>query len=299
MDYSVEQIATFIGGHAVLLFGCGLTLMLAITAALWWAVKRYGEKLWQCAANYWLRLVETPLFGALRRRVPVRVASWLHPLRPGGYLGLHAAIGFPVVLLAVLMFAGLADEIAAGEDLDLFDQALTAALQQALAADALQFFWIITHLGDVITLTVLGAAICLLLLLRGHWLLAAGWSLALAGNGILNKALKGLFQRVRPLHEHGLVLEQGWSFPSGHSSGALVAYGMLAYVLVRLTPRVWHLPVTVAAILLILLVGCSRIFLQVHYFSDVIAGYASGAAWLAVCIAGTEIAFAHRARNAR
>ena len=72
---------------------------------------------------------------------------------------------------------------------------------------------------------------------------------------------------------------------------------MLAYLLVRITRRAWHLSIVTAALGLILLIGFSRIFLQVHYFSDVLAGYLSGAAWLAVCVAGTEIAFGHRQRR--
>jgi undecaprenyl-diphosphatase len=64
---------------------------------------------------------------------------------------------------------------------------------------------------------------------------------------------------------------------------------MLAYLLVRVVPRIWHLPIVCAAIGLILAIGFSRIFLQVHYFSDVIAGYMSGASWLVVCVGGCEV----------
>jgi membrane-associated phospholipid phosphatase len=72
---------------------------------------------------------------------------------------------------------------------------------------------------------------------------------------------------------------------------------MLAFLLLRGLPQAWHLPVVMAAVTLILLVGFSRLFLQVHFFSDVIAGYASGTAWLAVCIASTEIALAAQRRG--
>jgi undecaprenyl-diphosphatase len=92
---------------------------------------------------------------------------------------------------------------------------------------------------------------------------------------------------VRPLHDHGFIVEPGWSFPSGHAFGAMVFYGMLAYVLLRLTPR-FHRAIIAAAVLLIGMIGISRILLQVHYFSDVMAGYAAGAAWLVVCIVVAE-----------
>ena len=80
------------------------------------------------------------------------------------------------------------------------------------------------------------------------------------------------------------MLEHGFSFPSGHSSGSVVAYGMLAYLALRLLPIRWHLPGLLATVALAFTVGASRLFLGVHFASDVIAGFASGAAWLAMCI---------------
>jgi len=115
---------------------------------------------------------------------------------------------------------------------------------------------------------------------------------------LLNQTLKQIFGRVRPLQPEGFVLEQGFSFPSGHSSGSVVAYGMLAYVAVRLLPARWHLPVLLAAMALAFTVGASRMFLRVHFASDVIAGFASGAAWLAVCVTGFELARWCRQRSA-
>ena len=119
---------------------------------------------------------------------------------------------------------------------------------------------------------------------------------ALGGNALLNPLLKRVFERVRPMHEHGLVTELGWSFPSGHTSSATVAYGMLAYVALRTLPAVWHVPALLAAAALAFTVGCSRVFLQVHFASDVLAGFASGAAWLTVCIVSVELARAYRRR---
>ena len=111
----------------------------------------------------------------------------------------------------------------------------------------------------------------------------------MGGNGLLNTVLKNVFERVRPAHGNGMVSELGWSFPSGHASGATVAYGMLAYIAVRTLPAVWHLPVVLTAAALAFTVGCSRIFLQVHFASDVAAGFAFGTAWLAVCIGSVEL----------
>ena len=101
--------------------------------------------------------------------------------------------------------------------------------------------------------------------------------IAIGGNAILNRTLKAEFERVRPLHADGHVLADGWSLPSGHSSGALVAYGMLAYVLIRLAPGAWRMPAVLLAAAIAFATGCSRVFLQMHYATDVAAGFASGA----------------------
>ncbi len=205
-------------------------------------------------------------------------------------LAWHLGLGFCIVLATLSAFLALADEIGVDEELGRFDEALAGELSQRLQAQTLRIFGALTHLGDFWTLTALCVVVAMLLLRQGHHRLAIAWVVALAGNGLLNRALKELFQRSRPLHEHGWAHANGWSFPSGHSSGSLVAYGMLAWVLMRFTPRVLHLPLALAAIATALLVGYSRIVLQVHWFSDVLAGFMLGSAWLAVCIAGAEMA---------
>ncbi len=116
-----------------------------------------------------------------------------------------------------------------------------------------------------------------------RWVMAASWSVALLGILPINGGLKALFRRARPMHDHGFIVEPGWSFPSGHAFGAMVFYGMLAYVLLRLTPR-FHRAVIAGAVLMVGVIGVSRILLQVHYLSDVMAGYAIGAAWLVLCM---------------
>ena len=121
--------------------------------------------------------------------------------------------------------------------------------------------------------------------------------LALAGNALLNPLLKRIFERLRPLHEPGAANELGWSFPSGHTSGATVAYGMLAYVVLRTLPPAWHLPGVLGATALVFTVGSSRVFLQLHFASDVLAGFASGTAWLVVCILSVTLSGHYRGRS--
>jgi len=83
-----------------------------------------------------------------------------------------------------------------------------------------------------------------------------------------------------------------YSFPSGHAMGSLVGYGMLAYLLVISWADRWQVRVAIVSIaaLLILAIGVSRLYLGVHYFSDVVGGYAAGVLWLSAYITGLEIA---------
>ena len=103
---------------------------------------------------------------------------------------------------------------------------------------------------------------------------------AIGGGELLIIGLKALFHRPRPSE---VFAGLGYSFPSGHSFFAVTLYGMMAYWLTRATPaRRW---VWVPAVLLILAIGFSRIYLGVHYASDVLAGFCVGLPWLWACLA--------------
>ena len=198
-------------------------------------------------------------------------------------------VGSAVMLAGVLVFVWLASALTAGSPLIRFDQTISDALRAHLAPQAVQVAAVLTHLADTATLTVLCVVGTIVLLARHQRGLALVWVLAIAGNALLNPSLKWLIGRLRPLDPQGGVRVQGLSFPSGHSSGALVAYGMLAYLALRLLPKAWHGPVLVAAMVLVATVGLSRVVLRVHFASDVAAGFASGSAWLALCITCAEL----------
>lgn len=116
----------------------------------------------------------------------------------------------------------------------------------------------------------------------------------LAGGGILNQVLKRIFERVRP-DIFPVIAESGYSFPSGHAMGAICFYGILAYFaglgLKNCTMR-WLL--MAAAGVYILLIGLSRVYLGVHYPTDILAGYTAGSTWLFFCITLHRIFRKHR-----
>ncbi len=265
MSEATAAAAGWAGAHALTLF---LWLLGALLTAL--------------AAGVWG--VRVHLLPRLRRRWAPEIVV------PAG-----AIAGFAAVVAAAALFAEIAGQLAPDGTMAAADDALTTSIGRHASTATVQVFAGLTHFGDPVVLGAIGVLVALWLWRRRERALALGWVFALGGNALLNPALKRIFERVRPLHEPGLVSESSWSFPSGHTSSAAVAYGMLAYLALRLLPQPWHAPAVLGAAALAFTVGCSRIFLQVHFASNVAAGFVSGLAWLTVCIVSVELSRFRRA----
>ncbi|MGJ7487510.1 phosphatase PAP2 family protein [Variovorax sp. LT2P21] len=232
--------------------------------------------------------------GLQRRRAALAAETEARPPR----LVLSLALGFAAIVTAAALFAGIAERATPTHTLGRADQVLADGIAATLPWAALRAFSLLTHFGDRDVLVAIGVGVAVWLLWRRHTGLALGWMLALGGNAVLNPTLKNLFARARPVHEHGLAFEESYSFPSGHSSGSMVVYGMLLYLALQLLPPRWHAPAVMAAIAVILTTACSRIFLQVHFASDVAAGLLSGGTWLLVCVSSVEHARYRKRRHA-
>src|SRR5215472_2667190 len=151
----------------------------------------------------------------------------------------------------------------------------------------------VTYLGSsVIVLTVMAvaAADCVWNSRRREALMLV---VVVAGAFLLYTTIKDLVDRPRPPVPH-LANAGGASFPSGHSTQAAAIYGALAYVVARHRPRTHALLSWVSAALLILMISWSRLFLGVHYPSDVAGGVLIGTLWAAVTVA---VLFGPRTRS--
>lgn len=201
---------------------------------------------------------------------------------------LHGRMAGALVLLGVVAFGALAIGIRSQYRVVQLDQRITDGLADWAGPGLLRAMAAVSELGDTDFITVFAVLILAILLVRKHWLLAAGWGVTVLGSSFLISLSKERFERPRPVHLHDFALETTWSFPSGHAAGALVFYGMLAYVLLVRLPAAWHRAVLGAALGAVLLIGASRVILQVHYLSDVFAGFSLGLAWLGLCVWATE-----------
>jgi membrane-associated phospholipid phosphatase len=217
-------------------------------------------------------------------------ARWvLRRLTPGRYLGLHLTVGLLAAAGCLWFFGDLAEDVVTEDSLVRFDRAVATILHYLATPPLTTFFLVVTALGSAEVLALLGLVVAVVYGLRRRWLYLGTWLAALAGGAVLNELLKGLFARPRPSFADPLVLETGYSFLSGHAMLSLIAYGVLAYFVV-LGLRTWRARTAVVfgAALLVLLIGFSRMYLGVHYFSDVVAGYTAGGVWLSALITGME-----------
>jgi undecaprenyl-diphosphatase len=147
----------------------------------------------------------------------------------------------------------------------------------------------ITMLGSAQALTIVVLAAAVILFLRRAWVEALGLIVAFAGAGLLDAALKLWFHRDRPSVTWALARETTFSFPSGHAMLSLVVYGMILYLILRLShSRLPDVSASLIALPLILGIGVSRVYLGVHYPSDILAGYLAGLIWLLAVIVSLE-----------
>lgn len=163
-----------------------------------------------------------------------------------------------------------------------FDHSVTEIIRR-LPRSWDPFFITVTQLGDPITVCLIAGGI-------GAWAMAHhSLRLVLSAAAIpatlmVGYGLKLLFERARPVLDLGYNLRlDSFSFPSGHSSGSMIAYGLLAYLAWQTLPAPWNIIAAVILALVPIAVGISRVYLGVHYPSDVLAGWLLGLAAL-VCV---------------
>jgi membrane-associated phospholipid phosphatase len=183
---------------------------------------------------------------------------------------------FVGLLVPMLLFAGIVEEYREDGILP-FDKPILL-WAHGLAAPVLdRFFITVSDLGFLYFVVPMNIVVLAYLVFRKRYREGLFWILSVGGSALLNLGVKTYFARDRPdLWEH-IVVETSFSFPSGHAMGAAT----LATALILLTWRGrWHWPVLVLLPLFALTVGVARIYLGVHYPSDILAGFAVAVAWV-------------------
>jgi undecaprenyl-diphosphatase len=188
------------------------------------------------------------------------------------------AIAFPL-----LLFIGISEDVVTRE-LSVFDGRIYQFIASFIAEDMTDLMRFLTSLGSGLVLILI--TIVVIIAVRKHKKYSAyGWMIAvnLLASFVLNGLFKAIFQRPRPDISR-LIDITGFSFPSGHAMIGLCFYGFIVYILWVNMKSKWKYPLVVFLAALIIMIGISRIYLGVHYASDVLGGFSAGLAWLAVFI---------------
>jgi membrane-associated phospholipid phosphatase len=181
-------------------------------------------------------------------------------------------------------------------------QSVDAGARDGLNEFAVEQDWFVTVMKAVSAVgsgrvyTVLFTGVVLWLLWRRLPRLAMFVAVTPLGSGLLNGTVKTLVDRARPVLPEPVAHAPGFSFPSGHAQSAMVSYCVLLLVFLPVLRGVWRRVAVAVSLVMVLLIGFSRVALGVHYVSDVLAGYALGAAWVAAMVASFNIMRLERGR---
>jgi membrane-associated phospholipid phosphatase len=172
---------------------------------------------------------------------------------------------------------------------DPLDQAAFAAAAGMRFTPLTAAMTAVTQLGGGIVLAPLGILVAAVLFVKGYRSEAAAVLIALLGSELLNEGMKHWFARPRPIGFNLIERPDSYSFPSGHAMVSPPFYIMLAHLLRgRLADKEWSVYIKPAFVLLIVLIAASRVYLGVHYLSDVLAGLCLGACWYCLVRYGLE-----------
>ena len=200
----------------------------------------------------------------------------------------HTGLGLTLRLvgfaLAIWVFSGLVDAVLDNETIVRMDRVVEAWFHVHSTPSGLAVFDVVTQIGLPVVDAAI-AAVALVLLFRREYPLLVTWLFANLGGKAIEYVIKNTVHRTRPQYAAEFLHGVSYSFPSGHTMGSTICYLMLAYIVAArpgATRRTRWIAFLVAGAL-IFAVAFSRVYLGVHYPSDVAGGFAAGMAWLTAC----------------
>ena len=209
-------------------------------------------------------------------------------------LGSLLLVGMMTAIAALFFFGWLADEMLEG-DMARFDEVVRNFVHQSAFPALTSAMQLASFLGSTLFLVIFGVIIVITLYLKKHRHGAVIFTITTIGSSVLMVILKLAFKRPRPQPFFDTILPASYSFPSGHSLASFCFYGALAAILAARTDKLWlQITVWISAAIMVLLIGISRIYLGVHYPSDVLAGFVVGLIWVVTIAIGDKLVHARR-----
>jgi membrane-associated phospholipid phosphatase len=187
-----------------------------------------------------------------------------------------------VYLLILLVVAWLCTEVWEKEAFS-FDRSFLLWLHQFANPQLDRLMLFFTLLGNPSTVVSIFVVTIAWLLIKHRYSDAIRFAIVCAGGVVINQEMKLFFAKPRPELWPRLITDPTFSFPSGHATGSMVVYGFLAYISAKQFQRYIRYIYAIASTIIIS-IGFSRLYLGVHYPTDIIAGYGIGFLWLITCL---------------
>jgi len=196
-------------------------------------------------------------------------------------LGLGAAL----LVASAWLFGSIAEDVVTGDRLTLVDERVAQWLHQNSSTGMTRWMLLISQLHSTAAMAFYTGVIGMLAFRKRQWRRVSLLAVGMGGGLLLNVLMKLAFQRARPHFVDPILTLTTYSFPSGHVAASTIFYGLgVVWIFGRTRAVQWRILAVAAAALAILLVAFSRMYLGVHYLSDVSAAFAEGVAWLTLCL---------------
>lgn len=269
--------------HVASRAGLATVIVVVLAIAVVWLVRKARRDRLHAFAD---RLGHTrPVLWAYGH-FPRQIRWMVHRLDPTVPNGLALTLAFAVACAGAFAFGGIAQDVLAHEEIVTIDPRVLAFVLAHRTGWLTVVMQAVTWLGSgVVLVPVLVAMSLILVWWRRDLRVPVELWVTYGGAVVLYTAAKSLVGRPRPPAVDALAHASNAAFPSGHATQAIAAWGILALVLVVGHARVWRVVVPVCAFVIVVLVGMSRIYLGVHWLTDVLGGYTLGGAWLALVLA--------------
>lgn len=275
----LDSLSSLAGPIAYLVVAPAAAVAAVVLIARW--IARHPEQVRQATA----RQVDRPRVASLIRRYQSQISFLGDRFRPGNALGLALTIQLAVLAAAGWAFGSLLQDVLGGDDATRIDLPFVRYVAEHRTAWLTSTMREVTWLGSTVVLIPLAVIVGLWSRNRTRsWAVLSQLALSLGGTIALSNLIKPLVGRSRPQVGQLVATATGYAFPSGHATQTAAVAVTLA-ALAAATTGSWPRKVAIwsTAALVCLLVGFSRLYLGVHWPTDILAGYALGALWAAMC----------------
>ena len=256
------------------------------TVWVWrWLSSREQEiRRWWDAFQQWPRVVE------FRRRFAAQI-DWVEQrFSPQGFLGIYLTVGIFLLVAAAAIFGGVFQRVLTREAVVAMDLRVAHFFEGRMTEGWTDAMLWLGSLGSIAGMSLIGGIMAIVLIRERQWYRLLLLLLAVPGGALLDVLLTQLFGHPRPRFGGVLHAENTFGLPSGDTMTATVLYGTLAVLALWHIERWgWRVLVVLMTLLLLFIIGFSRVYLGAYYFSDIIAAVIEGAVWLLFCLSGVAL----------